>query len=122
MSELSGTFLFYMTLDNIIEHLNAYIRLTRTLENIEGYGFLVLHRVTTVHPIIKAYKNIEYTLWCIDSIQKYKVITIKTSQKILYDTEEAEAIRAVEESFMIKLFELLRTEVFTNIINGTYKD
>lgn len=73
-----------MVIEDIIEALNKYVE-DRRLNNENCTGAIehfVLHKSITPAPTFKLYKVIEYTLWVVNGIDKYRFFTKKFTTKI----------------------------------------
>ena len=97
-----------MVIEDIIEELNKYVKgrrlndenCARTIEH------FVLHKSITPAPTFKSYKVIEYTLWVVNGIDKYRFFTKKFTTKIPTGLKE-NVIKYFEMEFLTDLFKVL---------------
>lgn len=97
-----------MVIEDIIEALNKYVEgrrlndenCARTIEH------FVLHKSITPAPTFKSYKVIEYTLWVVNGIDKYRFFTKKFTTKIPTGLKE-NVIKYFEMEFLTDLFKVL---------------
>lgn len=110
-----------MIITDIINSFNEYLKSLRNEKHKEGKGFIVLHKSIIPHPTFKAYKTIEYNLWfVISSKEKYKIFDLKTTDKVLIGQEE-KTLSNLDQAFLIKLYRLIGTDTFTQMITDDYK-
>jgi translation initiation factor IF-3 len=62
---------------------------------------------------IRAYKKYTYTLWKINknTDSKTEVINIQNTKRAVTEQEDTDAIKAIEEEFLLKLFDYIRYHV-----------
>lgn len=97
-----------MVIEDIIEALNKYVE-GRRLNNENCAGAIehfVLHKSITPAPTFKLYKVIEYTLWVVNGIDKYRFFTKKFTTKIPTGLKE-NVIKYFEMEFLTDLFKVL---------------
>lgn len=97
-----------MVIEDIIEALNKYVESRRYNDEkcARAIGHFVLHKSITPAPTFKSYKVIEYTLWVVKGIDKYRFFTKKFTTKIPTGLEE-EVIKCFEMEFLTDLFKVL---------------
>lgn len=118
-----------MTLEDVIESLNKCIESRRSndTECRTVRGYFILHKSITPDPTFKAYKTIEYTLWIVDTPNKYRFFTTQHKYKLTADYEE-HIMKHVEEEFLTELFKVLFNTkspnkdrmIFEDIVYGEY--
>lgn len=113
-----------MSIEDIIESLNRYIRLERNEQGISVNSHLVLQRIVESNPTFKSYKKYEWIVWLIDNDSKYKIVIVSLTEKVLKDQEEGidKGInKRLCNSLLEALFRFIRTEDYNQIVNGNYK-
>ena len=109
-----------MSIEDIIESLNRYIRLERNEQGISVNSHLVLQRIVEPNLTFKSYKKYEWIVWLIDNDSKYKIVIVSLTEKVLKDQEEGINKRLCN-SLLEALFRFIRTEDYNQIVNGNYK-
>lgn len=119
-----------MVIEDIIEALNKYVESRRLNDEncSRAISHFVLHKSITPAPTFKSYKVIEYTLWVVKGIDKYRFFTKKFTTKIPTGLEE-NVIKYFEMKFLTDLFKVLfdvkssvnkdRT-ILEDVIHGEY--
>ena len=108
-------------MNNIVEGLNRFIEVERFKKGIITDGHLVMHKSIEVNPLAKAYKNYIVTIWFVKGVNKYKVVTVKYSMRVVGNIEdEINQILSIELSKA--LFSLVTSDIMGGIINGDYAD
>ena len=109
-----------MKSEDIIEGLNRHIETKRKDGGIKATGHLVLQKEILPHSSFKAYKIYKYTLWFTKKGKSYKVIVLQHTAKVL-DGQEENMNREMNIMFSESLFNWIRSDYYTDVINGTYK-
>lgn len=109
-----------MSIEDIIESLNRYIRLERNERGISASSHLVLQRIVEPNSTFKSYKKYEWIVWLIDDNSKYRILTVSLVEKVLKDQEE-KINKGLCNSLLEALFRFIRTEDYNQIVNGNYK-
>lgn len=105
-----------MKIEDIIESLNRYIE---EASKGKAVGHVVLHKVISPNPAFKAYKEVAFTLYLIIGRNRYPLIKVSNTFKIVGDIDDT-ALRPINIEFMKTLFEWSGSEDYKKIINGTY--
>ena len=61
-------------------------------------------------------------LICMYNISKYRVITINNCVRIVDNNADKKEIDVINNNFTYMLFDLIKSDLFNKIIDGTYKD
>lgn len=107
---------------DIVEYLNKYIDKKRVGEQIDAKGHLVFKQSLKPHSLYKAYKDLKYELFFVNNISKYRVITINNCVRIVDNNADKKEIDVMNNNFTYMLFDLIKSDLFNKIIDGTYKD
>lgn len=108
-----------MKAEDIIEGLNRHIEDRRSKENILAKGHLVLQKSITPNPTFRAYKSYEAILWFVKDTKRYRVISIKHTDKILDNTlEKVEKYMDIELCHLI--FNWIGSDFYRQVIEGEY--
>ena len=78
-----------MRAEDIVEGLNRHIEDRRSERDIPSKGHLVLQRVVEPHPTFKVYKTYKAILWFVKGKNRYIVISLSHSAKVLEGQEES---------------------------------
>ena len=106
-----------MQIEDITSTLNKYLEDKRLKEklNIKGH-FVVKRNIKTMKPSI--YKKFIIELYYITPVQdQIKIFTINLTDKCPSGSEEVYWIKLSNE-YLLKIFNLIRTETFTKLIYG----
>lgn len=107
-----------METKDIIKIFNETIQKNNSSNQIH---FVVVKKITP--SIFKAYKQYEYTLWCICNNKKFKVKTMQQTARVITDKEKESITKRMEELLLSNLYLLLLEEVTLNsLLNGSYKE
>lgn len=102
----------------IVEVLNTKFE---CMECKKGVHF-ILHKEIECNSFSKAYKEYKWTLWYINSGEKFKVTTISHISRVVTEKEESEMTKCMEESLLTFIFNLLLDhDNLTLMLDGRYK-
>ena len=108
-----------MQIEDLIEAFNLTISQYRKSNNIDNKSHIVLQKNIEQNSTFKAYKTYVRTLWYVNGKNKYVILKVSHTDKVL-DGQEERIIRAVDMQLSIALFEFMGTEYYNQIINGEY--
>ena len=108
-----------MQIEDLIEAFNLTISQYRRLHNIDSKSHIVLQKNIEQNNTFKAYKTYVRTLWYVNGRNKYIILKVSHTDKVL-DGQEEKIIKAVDIQLSIALFEFMRTEYYNQIINEEY--
>ena len=108
-----------MQIEDLIEAFNLTISQYRKSNNIDNRGHVVLQKNIEQNSTFRAYKTYVRTLWYVNGRNKYIILKVSHTDKVL-DGQEERVIRAVDMQLSIALFEFMGTEYYNQIINGEY--
>ena len=108
-----------MQIEDLIEAFNLTISQYRKSNNIDNRGHVVLQKNIEQNNTFKAYKTYVRTLWYVNGRNKYIILKVSHTDKVL-DGQEEKIIRAVDMQLAIALFEFIDTEYYDQIIKGEY--
>lgn len=110
-----------MSIEDVVEALNKYIKLER--ENLKinpvKKQHLVLQKIISPHPTFKAYKTYEYILWVISGSKKAKLLVLQHQAKCLQTMEEL-LLKELEIQFVCNIFDYVDKCKLDNIVYGEY--
>ena len=102
----------------IVETLNIKFE---SMKCKKGVHF-ILHKEIECNSFSKAYKEYKWTLWYINNGEKFKVITLSHTSRIVTEREELEMIKYMEELLLTFIFNLLQDyDNLTLMLDGRYK-
>ena len=105
-----------MQIEDITNTLNKYLEDKRKLERIDIKGhFVVKRNIKTMKPPI--YKKFIIELYYITPVQDKEIFIITNTDKCPSGSEEIYWMRLSNE-YLIKIFNLMRSETFNKIIYG----
>ena len=108
-----------MQIEDLIEAFNLTISQYRTSNNIDTKSHIVLQKNIEQNSTFKAYKTYVRTLWYVNGKNKYVILKVSHTDKVL-DGQEEKIIKAVDMQLAAALFEFIDTEYYSQIINGEY--
>ena len=108
-----------MKAEDIIEGLNRSIEDKRYELKINTTGHLVLQRTVKPHQTFKAYKEYEFVIWFVKGGNKYRVITLKETAKVL-DGQVESMIRRVNVELSRLIFNWIGSNFYEQVIKGEY--
>ena len=109
-----------MKAEDIIEGLNKHIEDQRSVKHILTKGHLVLQRIITTNPTFKAYKTYEAIIWFVKGKERYKVLELKHTAKVL-DGQEEKIERDVNIELCHYIFNWVDSDYYNQVIEGEYK-
>jgi hypothetical protein len=108
-----------MKLEDIIEHINKTINIERRKSEINCDTRLIVHR-KTIPTKINAYKEVQCIIWLVGTNIKYPLLTIKTTARLVTDTEKETIKEATESAVFGELCRLLTLGIFNKIVKGEF--
>lgn len=103
----------------IVETLNKKFE---SMECKKGVHF-ILHKEIECNSFSKAYKEYKWTLWYINSGEKFKVTTLSHTSRVITEKEESEMVKYMEESLLTLILNLLLDhDNLTLMLDGKFKD
>ena len=108
-----------MQIEDLIEAFNLTISQYRKSNSIDNRGHVVLQKNIEQNNTFKAYKTYVRTLWYVNGRNKYIILKVSHTDKVL-DGQEEKIIKAVDMQLAIALFEFMSTEYYDQIIKGEY--
>lgn len=111
-----------MNIDTIVKALNDSIEDRRRRESIKTRAFLLPTTSITPDAKFPAYKQFNYILWIINKSHQNRIVQVKQTIKITNDAEKIDATRSVEKEFITKIFDLLSSNKYEYVINGSYRE
>lgn len=109
-----------MILEDIIECLNKHIQSRRDELNIKNKSFLVLQRSSKCHSQFKVYKEYNSTIWLVTNSSRVPILTINHIARVV-NGDENKVKDIIDQKLMIMIFDMVHSNSYTDIINGTYK-
>ena len=105
-----------MQIEDITNTLNKYLEDKRLKEklNIKGH-FVVKRNLETMKPPI--YKKFIIKLYYVTPIQDKEIFTIMTTDKCPSDSEDT-YWENLSKEYLLYVFNLMRTDIFTKLIYG----
>ena len=108
-----------MQIEDLIEAFNLTISQYRKLNNIDNKSHIVLQKNIEQNNTFKAYKTYIRTLWYVSGRNKYVILKVSHTDKVL-DGQEEKIIRAVDMQLAVALFEFMDTEYYDQVRKGEY--
>lgn len=108
-----------MRMEDMVEGLNRHIEGQRVIRNIITHGHLVFQLSITPHETIKAYKKYEAVVWFVKDKAKHRVVTATQTAKVI-EGEDKHILRVLNIELSKTLFSFIGTEIYNQIIEGTY--
>ena len=108
-----------MQIEDFIEAFNLTISQYRKLHNIDNKSHVVLQKNIEQNNTFKAYKTYVRTLWYVNGRNKYIILKVSHTDKVL-DGQEEKIIRAVDMQLAVALFEFMNTEYYDQVRKGEY--
>lgn len=108
-----------MQIEDLIEAFNLTISQYRKSNNIDNKSHIVLQKNIEQNNTFKAYKTYVRTLWYVNGKNKYVILKVSHTDKVL-DGQEEKIIRAVDMQLAIALFEFMDTEYYDQVRKGEY--
>ena len=108
-----------MQIEDLIEAFNLTISQYRKLHNIDSKSHIVLQKNIEQNNTFKAYKTYVRTLWYVNGRNKYIILKVSHTDKVL-DGQEERIIRAVDMQLAVALFEFMDTEYYDQVREGEY--
>ena len=108
-----------MRAEDIVEGLNRHIEERRSERDIPSKGHLVLQRVIEPHPTFKAYKTYKAILWFVKGKDRYIVISLSHSDKVL-EGQEGSMQQYINTELCHLIFNWIGSSFYEEVINGEY--
>ena len=108
-----------MRAEDIVEGLNRHIEDKRSERDISSKGHLVLQRVIEPHPTFKAYKTYKAVLWFVKGKDRYIVISLSHSAKVLEGQEESMQ-QYINTELCRLIFNWIGSNFYEEVIKGEY--
>lgn len=108
-----------MQIEDLIEAFNLTISQYRKSNNIDSKSHVVLQKNIEQNNTFKAYKTYIRTLWYVNGRNKYVILKVSHTDKVI-DGQEEKIIKAVDMQFAVALFEFIDTEYYDQIRRGEY--
>ena len=108
-----------MQIEDLIEAFNLTISQYRKLNNIDSKSHIVLQKNIEQNNTFKAYKTYIRTLWYVSGRNKYVILKVSHTDKVL-EGQEDKIIRALDMQLAIALFEFMDTEYYDQVRKGEY--
>ena len=108
-----------MQIEDLIEAFNLTISQYRKSNNIDSKSHIVLQKNIEQNNTFKAYKTYVTTLWYVNGRNKYIILKVSHTDKVI-DGQEQKMIKAVDMQFAVALFEFIDTEYYDQIRRGEY--
>lgn len=108
-----------MKIEDLIEGLNKHIEDIRSIRNITSIGHLVLQKVIEPHSVFKAYKTYKNILWFIKGKERYKVLGINHTDKVLKEQEEF-IKQHIDIELCHLIFNWIGSSLYEEVIKGEY--
>lgn len=108
-----------MQIEDLIEAFNLTISQYRKSNNIDSKSHIVLQKNIEQNNTFKAYKTYVRTLWYVNDRNKYIILKVSHTDKVI-DGQEEKMIKAVDMQFAVALFEFIDTEYYDQIRRGEY--
>ena len=108
-----------MRAEDIVEGLNRHIEDRRSERGISSKGHLVLQRIIEPHPTFKAYKTYKAILWFIKGKNKYIIIEVSHSDKVL-DGQEEPMQQYINTALCHLIFNWIGSDFYEAVIKVEY--
>ena len=108
-----------MQIEDLIEAFNLTISQYRKSNNIDNKSHIVLQKNIEQNNTFKAYKTYVRTLWYVNGRNKYIILKVSHTDKVL-DGQEEKIIKAVDMQLAVALFEFMDTEYYDQVRKGEY--
>ena len=108
-----------MQIEDLIEAFNLTISQYRKSNNIDNKSHIVLQKNIEQNSTFKAYKTYVRTLWYVNGKNKYVILKVSHTDKVL-DGQEEKIIRVVDMQLAVALFEFMDTEYYDQVRKGEY--
>ena len=108
-----------MQVEDLIEAFNLTISQYRKLHNIDSKSHIALQKNIEQNNTFKAYKTYVRTLWYVNGRNKYIILKVSHTDKVL-DGQEEKIIKAVDMQLAVALFEFMDTEYYDQVRKGEY--
>ena len=108
-----------MQIEDLIEAFNLTISQYRKSNNIDNRSHVILQKNIEQNSTFRAYKTYVRTLWYVNGRNKYIILKVSHTDKVLDDQEE-KIIRAVDMQLVVALFEFMDTEYYDQVRKGEY--
>ena len=108
-----------MQIEDLIEVFNLTISQYRKSNNIDNKSHIVLQKNIEQNSTFRAYKTYVRTLWYVNGRNKYIILKVSHTDKVL-DGQEEKIIKAVDMQLAIALFEFMDTEYYDQVRKGEY--
>lgn len=108
-----------MQIEDLIEAFNLTISQYRKSNNIDNKSHIVLQKNIEQNSTFKAYKTYVRTLWYVNGKNKYVILKVSHTDKVL-DGQEEKIIKAVDMQLAAALFEFIDTEYYDQVRKGEY--
>ena len=108
-----------MRAEDIVEGLNRHIEDKRSERGISSKGHLVLQRIIEPHPTFKAYKTYKAILWFVKGKNKYIIIKVSHSDKVL-DGQEEPMQQYINTELCHLIFNWIGSDFYEAVIKGEY--
>lgn len=109
-----------MNMESIIEGLNRHVEAKRKEENIVTKGHLVLQKTITPDMVFKAYKTYKYILWFIKGHNRYAILEVENTSRVL-DGQEENMTNKLDIELSHHIFNWIGSSFYRQVITGEYK-
>lgn len=106
---------------NTIESFNNYISLIRNNANISNKSYILHNLIIKQNSTFKIYKEYCLELWFINKKEKYLLKSFNQTFKVGSKDSTNFIYELLNNEILLYLFSLVNTEIFNNIVEGTYK-
>lgn len=110
-----------MRIEDAVNALNQYISEVRKKRDPNVNSFLVVRRwVSQAETGFKAYKTAHVEINLVGTERPQRVITVNYTGRIV-STEEEIVVKHIEVTALTKIYEIIQTDIFNQLVEGTYE-
>lgn len=110
-----------MRIEDAVNALNQYITKVRKERDLSVNSFLVVRRwVSQAETGFKAYKTAHVEINLVGTDKPQRVITVNYTGRIV-STEEEIVVKHIEMTALTKIYEIIQTDIFNQLVEGTYE-
>lgn len=110
-----------MRIEDAVNALNQYIAKVRKDRDINVNSFLVVRRwLSQAETGFKAYKTAHIEINLVGTDEPQKVIEVVYTGRIV-STEEEIVVKHIEMNALTKIYEVIQTDIFNQLVEGTYE-
>ena len=110
-----------MRIEDAVNALNQYISEVRKKRDLNVNSFLVVRRwVSQAKTGFKAYKTAHVEINLVGTERPQRVITVNYTGRIV-STEEEIVVKHIEVTALTKIYEIIQTDIFNQLVEGTYE-